>query len=325
MSFKAFTVGFATLVCAVPAAAQQRGTVEFGAFGSAGVFDNSLTLKSGFGGGGRVGAYLDPRWALEFEKGEMRATRTLGLKDVNVGLLAARLVVTPIRSGALSIMVGAGAGSSTETNFLHSYGVNGLIGAKIALSDNVALRADVISDWLANYSWKSNQSLHVGLSWYRKPNETVRTVEVPGPVTPCPVCPPPAPAPAPAYQPPPPPPPAPPKAREIFKLEGVHFEFDKSTLTTLAKGNLGAAVTYLKANPNMRVEIQAHTDSKGSEEYNQKLSERRAASVLAYLKTNGIDEGRMTTRGFGKDQPVADNATDEGRALNRRAVIIELP
>jgi outer membrane protein OmpA-like peptidoglycan-associated protein len=324
MSIRAFTVGLAAVVCAVPAAAQQRGTVEFGAFGSAGVFDKSLTLNSGIGGGGRVGAYLDPRWALEFDKGEMRATRTLGLKDVNVGILAARLVATPIKSGALSIMLGAGAGSSTETNFLHSYGINGLIGAKIALSNTVALRADLISDWLANNDWKSYQTLHVGMSFYRNPTQTVRTVEVPVAGPPCPVCaPPPPPAPAPA--PPPPPAPAPPKPREIFKLEGVHFEFDKSTLTTLAKGNLGAAVTYLKANPNTRVEIQAHTDSKGSDAYNQALSERRAASVLAFLKANGIEAERMSTKGFGESQPVADNATDEGRALNRRAVIIELP
>ena len=73
---------------AVPAAAQQRGTVEFGAFGSAGVVRQEPDAQpAAFGGGGRVGVFLDPRWALEFEKGEMRATRTLGLKDVNVGIL----------------------------------------------------------------------------------------------------------------------------------------------------------------------------------------------------------------------------------------------
>ena len=131
MSFRTFTVGVAALILAVPAAAQQRGTMEFGAFASAGVFDKSLTLNNGFGGGGRIGMFLDPRVAIEFEDGEMKATRTLGLKAVNVGLLTGRLVVTPIQSGALSIVLGAGAGSSTETNFLHTYGVNALVGAKI--------------------------------------------------------------------------------------------------------------------------------------------------------------------------------------------------
>ena len=94
MSFRIFTIGVAALVCAVPAAAQQRGTVEFGAFGSLGSFDKALTLNRGYGGGGRIGAFLEPRVAVEFEKGEMRATRTLGLKDVNVGILTGRLVVT---------------------------------------------------------------------------------------------------------------------------------------------------------------------------------------------------------------------------------------
>ena len=113
MSLRIFTIGVAALVCAVPAAAQQRGTVEFGAFGSLGSFDSELTLKRGYGGGGRIGAYLTPRVSLEFENGEMRATRTLGLKDVNVGILTGRLVVVPIKAGALSILLGAGAGAST--------------------------------------------------------------------------------------------------------------------------------------------------------------------------------------------------------------------
>src|SRR6185436_16514332 len=114
MSMKAFTVGFAALVLAVPAAAQQRGTVEFGAFGSMGRFDKDLTLDKGFGGGGRVGIFLDPRIALEFEKSEMRASRTLGRADVNVGILSGRLAYTPIKAGPLSLMVGVGGGAGTE-------------------------------------------------------------------------------------------------------------------------------------------------------------------------------------------------------------------
>src|SRR5471032_2093884 len=132
MSLKAFTVGSAALVCAVPVAAQQRGTIEFGAFGSAASFDNALSLKTGYGGGGRVGAFLDPRWSVEFEDAEMRGTRPNGLKDVNVGVLSGRLVGVPITSGKFSILTGIGAGVSTETNFLHSYGLDALVGAKIA-------------------------------------------------------------------------------------------------------------------------------------------------------------------------------------------------
>jgi hypothetical protein len=173
----------AALACALPVAAQQRGTMEFGAFGSAATFDQALGLKTGFGGGGRVGMYLDPRWAIEFEDAEMRATRPNGLTDVNVGLLSGRLVLTPLRSGPLSFLIGGGAGVSTETNFLHSYGVDALVGAKFAISDNAALRVDGVWDWLANQSWKQYKSVRLGLSLYRHPSHVVETVTV---VTPAP-------------------------------------------------------------------------------------------------------------------------------------------
>ena len=183
MSFRAITVGVAALVWAVPAAAQERGTMEFGAFGSAASFDNSLSLKTGYGGGGRIGMFLDPRWSIEFEDAEMRATRPNGLADVNVGILSGRLVAIPFKSGALSFLAGAGAGVSTETNFLHTYGVDALIGAKYAFRENAAFRVDGVWDWLANEDWKSYRSVRVGLSLFRRPAKEVRTVTV---VTPAP-------------------------------------------------------------------------------------------------------------------------------------------
>ena len=173
----------AALLGAVPLAAQQRGTMEFGAFGSAASFDEALSLKTGYGGGGRIGMYLDPRWSTEFEDAEMRASRPNGLKDVNVGLLSGRLVLTPLKSGPLSFLIGAGAGVSTETNFMHTYGVDALVGAKYAVSDNAAIRVDGVWDWLANQDWKSFRSVRLGLSLYRNPSHVVETVTV---VTPAP-------------------------------------------------------------------------------------------------------------------------------------------
>ena len=178
MSVRALIVGVAALVWALPAAAQERGTMEFGAFASAASFDNDLSLKTGYGGGGRIGMYLHPRWSIEFEDAEMRATRPNGLKDVNVGLLSGRLVAVPIKSGGLSILLGAGAGISTETNFMHTYGVDALVGAKIKLSENAALRVDGVWDWLANESWQQFRSVRVGLSLYRTPARKFRTVTV---------------------------------------------------------------------------------------------------------------------------------------------------
>jgi hypothetical protein len=176
MSVKAFTVGIAALVWAVPAAAQQRGTLELGAFASAASFDNSLSLNSGFGGGGRAAMFLDSRWSMEFEKAEMRASRPAGLANVNVGILAGRLMLIPITSGPFSLLLGAGGGISTETNFMHTYGVDALAGAKLALSENIALRVDGVWDWLANQNWKTYKSVRVGLSVYRHPDQVTNTV-----------------------------------------------------------------------------------------------------------------------------------------------------
>ena len=183
MKVKAVILCFAALVCAVPVTAQQRGTMEFGAFGSAASFDQALSLKTGVGGGGRVGMFLDPRWSIEFEDAEMRASRPNGLKDVNVGILSGRLVAVPIQQGMFSLLVGGGAGVSTETNFLHTYGLDALVGAKFAINDKAAIRVDGVWDWLANEDWKSYKSVRVGLSLYRNPRPEIRTVTV---VTPAP-------------------------------------------------------------------------------------------------------------------------------------------
>ena len=170
MSVRAFTVGVAVLVVAASAGAQERGTIEFGGFTSVAKFDKALTLNTGYGIGGRVGAYLVPRWSMEFEMAEMRASRPNGLKDVNVGILSGRLVAVPFKAGALSVLVGGGAGVSTETNFMHSYGVDGLVGIKLALNPNTAFRIDGVYDWLANENWKTYGSIRMGLSVYRTPN-----------------------------------------------------------------------------------------------------------------------------------------------------------
>jgi outer membrane protein OmpA-like peptidoglycan-associated protein len=79
-------------------------------------------------------------------------------------------------------------------------------------------------------------------------------------------------------------------------------------------------VTLLKY-PQIRFEIQGHTDSDGSAEYNEGLSARRATTVHDYLAANGVAEDRMTVRGYGEAQPIADNGTTAGKAENRRVVL----
>ena len=129
MSVRSYSAVALVLLGASLAGAQQRGTMEFGAFGSAASFDQNLGLTNAIGGGGRIGMFLDPHWTIEFEDAEMKGNRPNGLNAVNVGILSGRLVAIPFKTGALSILVGVGAGVSTETNFLHSYGYDGLVGA----------------------------------------------------------------------------------------------------------------------------------------------------------------------------------------------------
>jgi OOP family OmpA-OmpF porin len=123
---------------------------------------------------------------------------------------------------------------------------------------------------------------------------------------------------APAPPPPPPPvAPAPAPAKKIV-LRGINFDFDKANIKPEFTPVLDEGVDILKANPGVKVVIAGYTDSIGTPEYNQKLSERRAQSVLDYFAKKGIDKNRMKAVGYGEKNPVADNKTKDGRALNRR-------
>ena len=98
----------------------------------------------------------------------------------------------------------------------------------------------------------------------------------------------------------------------------VLFGFDKSALSADAKTNLNKLVTVLNEYHDTDIELQGHTDSKGTEAYNQTLSEQRANAVSGYLAGEGITSSRVTIKGFGETVPKYDNATETGRAQNRR-------
>ncbi|MGR4068125.1 OmpA family protein [Billgrantia sp. C5P2] len=102
----------------------------------------------------------------------------------------------------------------------------------------------------------------------------------------------------------------------------VTFAFDSAEIRPGAHQTLDQVATTLRENQNLRVRIEGHTDSVGSDQYNQGLSQRRADSVRDFLVSRGIAEHRMTTRGFGESQPIATNDTDAGRAQNRRVEIL---
>ena len=98
----------------------------------------------------------------------------------------------------------------------------------------------------------------------------------------------------------------------------VLFDFDKAELKSGAFPILDEGVTVLENNPGLNIEIQGYTDSTGAEDYNLKLSQKRADSVMAFLVNRGIDPGRLSAKGYGSANPVAANDTAEGRAKNRR-------
>jgi outer membrane protein OmpA-like peptidoglycan-associated protein len=132
----------------------------------------------------------------------------------------------------------------------------------------------------------------------------------------------------PAPPPPPPPPkeePPPPPARvevrdnKIQFKEKIQFEYNKAVILPASFGLLDEIVDVIKKNGHLKkIAIEGHASSEGDAKHNLKLSDDRAKSVMKYLVDKGIDQARLTAKGFGSQRPIADNATDEGKEKNRR-------
>ncbi len=105
---------------------------------------------------------------------------------------------------------------------------------------------------------------------------------------------------------------------QVVRLNNVFFDFDKWDLRAESSLELDRVVKLLKENPSIVIEMSAHTDSRGADEYNFKLSDNRARSVMEYILLKGIEPSRISSRGYGESKPVATNDTDDGRQLNRR-------
>jgi outer membrane protein OmpA-like peptidoglycan-associated protein len=319
-----WTVTIAALMCTAPAAAQERGTMELGAFASAASFDQSLSLKSGYGAGGRVAMFLTPRWGLEFEMAEIRATRPAGFEDVNVGILGGRLMAVPIKMGGLSILGGVGAGVSTQTYFLHSYGMDLLVGGKYALGRNAAVRVDGVWDWLSNADWKTYKTVRVGLSFFRHPPERATTAKVPESPPPqrtsgmivsadsvsanearqlrdsvaalralrdslknVPVT---------AL--------APTALLATMRAE-ISFAADKSVLTDTAKTLLDQIVLILRANPRISVRVLGLANIVHADDSTMALGARQAQAAKDYIVARGITATRVLVETKGNRLPSA--------------------
>jgi OOP family OmpA-OmpF porin len=198
--------------------------------------------------------------------------------------------VTPKTCAAIGGLIGAAGGATYGTNHDKGHDIDSGIGYGVA----IGAATGTVAYFLC-------KAMGVGEAAPEPVAET-RAVE-------------PAPEPAPA---PPAEEPAPAPQSQRIVLRGVQFDLDKADVRADASVILDEAANQLSQVPGTRVSVEGHTDSSGSDAYNQSLSERRASSVRDYLAGKGVENGRLSTAGYGESQPVADNATAEGRALNRR-------
>lgn len=106
--------------------------------------------------------------------------------------------------------------------------------------------------------------------------------------------------------------------KAILELKGVNFDYNIHALRQDAFPLLDEAVAMLKRHPDVRVEVAGHTDYNNTDAFNQRLSERRAKAVMDYLVSEGVPAARLTAKGYGESQPIADNTTEAGQAKNRR-------
>jgi outer membrane protein OmpA-like peptidoglycan-associated protein len=109
-----------------------------------------------------------------------------------------------------------------------------------------------------------------------------------------------------------------PISKKHMVLQRIEFEFNTDNLASDSKQYLDQLVEFMRLQPDCTVKINGYTDNEGSKEYNQKLSEKRAASVMAYLASKGVDKTRLSSAGYGSDKPIDTNETPEGREKNRR-------
>ncbi len=105
-----------------------------------------------------------------------------------------------------------------------------------------------------------------------------------------------------------------------WTINGLEFDYNKASIRKESENLLDVSVQILKDNPYLNIQIEGHTDNRGSDNYNLLLSDRRAASVKSYLIKNGIGASRLSSIGMGESTPITSNKTDQGRQINRRVV-----
>jgi len=290
-----------------------------------------------------LGKHLNDQWSLEVNLNETKPDRN----GLELQLDSASLDVLRMfgHNSAVSPYITVGAGVLKD-DFNPGPSSNDVmaqagLGLLWRVTDHFALRPEVKARWddtgLAGH--QTDYLAQVGFQF------SFGGAVAPPPPPPAPE---PAPAPAPeAVPPPPPPPPADsdgdgvPDAQDqcpgtphgvavdalgcerkgSITLEGVTFKLNSADLTVDSRPALDRVASDLRKYPRLKIELQGYTDSAGSDQYNLKLSQRRADAVARYLMDAGVPAAQVTARGYGEADPIADNKTAEGRAQNRRVVM----
>ncbi|MFO7259904.1 MAG: peptidoglycan-associated lipoprotein Pal [bacterium] len=340
----------ALVMVAVPLPAQQPGTVELGPFGRftrldrRGAFDDVLSIS------GRLGLFILPQVSLEADISRGQVEDRDGVES-NFTPFHARLLYNRPIGGRTDLLVGAGYAwydyGRTNQRPADEHGIGGLLGLRFWLGDHAALRLDGTVDhmpaqWAGNrgtavrrpdgtavvtFKSQTHFGVQAGLSllwnlWQRRGEPPVATtVEPPPPQPETPATPQPSER---AAEPPAEPTPADRTAEETARAraiieEVVHFDFDRSDIRPDAAAILERKARVLKANPNLVVRIEGHTDERGSTEYNLALGQRRAESVKAHLVSLGVPASQLETLSLGESQPVDPASNEEAWAKNRRA------
>ena len=303
-------IGALVAATSIGALAQGQGAVEVDAFGKRYITDSSRDLSNGNLLGGSVGYFLtdDVQLALSYgEYHDMRSENDTGNKNIKGNLAALDAVYNFGTPGVgLRPFVSAGFAHQNISNVPdrtgrdHSTFANVGTGVKYYFTNNLYARAGVEADYaLDNGKWDYSALVGLGVNFGGNAGAV-------------------APAPTPAPAPEPTPEPEAPVAQVVRVELDVKFDFDKSVVKPNSYGDVKNLADFMAQYPATNVEVAGHTDSVGPDAYNQKLSQRRADAVKQVLVKDGVAPSRVTAVGYGESRPVADNATEAGRAVNRR-------
>lgn len=327
MVARTLTFGTAMAIAALPAAAQQRGTLEAGAFVSSNAFDSAFRMDDAIGFGGRLGAYLHPRWSVEFEGNGGTAGRPSGLSDRSYRFLDGRIVAVPARIGRLGLLLGGGV-SHIDANVSNefsdqSYSLHALGGAKLTLDEHSALRVDYTRYFKGGIQ---HGSLKAGVSLSLHPKsramvaatmhaDSVSAAETRRlraeaasyaalrdslsrnrvmPLTASNV------------------------AAMATMLEMIHFERDASALDDVSRAILDDKVAIFNANPEMKIVITGYASAPGTDAYNMALGFRRATAARDHLTSQGIAQDRIEITTRGENNLVVAGPGEVANAANRR-------